>query len=78
MSKETQSTQDAPRQDRRAFLKKAGTAAATAPAVALLLTAHSRHAAAGFENQDDVIDDVVVDVYGRGDIIGPDDIGSQQ
>lgn len=39
--------QDQSSTDRRAFLKKAGMAAATAPAVALLLSAESKKAAAG-------------------------------
>jgi len=34
-------------QERRAFLKKAGTAAVTAPAAALLLSATARQASAG-------------------------------
>ena len=55
MPKELQPKHDEPRQERRDFLKKAGTAAATAPAVALLLAAHGRQAAAG---------DDIVDTYG--------------
>ena len=58
MSEEPRTASDEPSQERRDFLKKAGTAAATAPAVALLLAAHGRQAAAG-----EVVDDVV-DVYG--------------
>lgn len=59
MSKETPPSHDRPQQDRREFLKKAGTATATAPAVALLLTAHSKQAAAGG------VVDVIEDGYAR-------------
>ena len=47
MSDDKKTTETAHDSDRRKFLKKAGVAAATAPAVALLLSAKAKQAAAG-------------------------------
>ncbi len=47
MKKEAELDRDEVEKERREFLKKVGTAAAAAPAVALLLSANAKPAAAG-------------------------------
>ncbi len=47
MKKEAELDRDEAEKERREFLKKVGTAAAAAPAVALLLSANAKPAAAG-------------------------------
>ncbi len=50
MNKENELDRDEAEKERREFLKKVGTAAAVAPAVALLLSANAKPAAAGGNN----------------------------